>query len=106
MTDKNFFEKQTLSSRVKASIVSEYFPKYCKIIIKKHMPERIGYYDLFAGPGMYEDGNASTPLLIANKCCKDILLKQKVWMVFNDKEYSEQLKENFLKSYPEGTFYY
>ena len=22
------------------------------------MPERIGYYDLFAGPGMYEDGNA------------------------------------------------
>ena len=58
MTDKNFFEKQTLSSRVKASIVSEYFPKYCKIIIKKHMPERIGYYDLFAGPGMYEDGNA------------------------------------------------
>ena len=49
-TEKCFFEKQTLSSRVKASIVSEYFPKYCKIIVKKHVPERIGYFDLFAGP--------------------------------------------------------
>lgn len=104
MEDNNFFEKQTLSSRVKASIVSEYFPKYCKIIVKKHMPERIGYFDLFAGPGMYEDGNASTPLLIANNCNNDNLLKQKVWMVFNDKDYSEQLKKNFLKQYPEGTF--
>lgn len=104
MADNNFFEKQTLSSRVKASIVSEYFPKYCKIIVKKHMPERIGYFDLFAGPGMYEDGNASTPLLIANNCNNDNLLQQKVWMVFNDKDYSEQLKKNFLKQYPEGTF--
>ena len=57
MTDNNFFEKQTLSSRVKASIVSEYFPKYCKIIVKRHMPKRIGYFDLFSGPGLYEDGN-------------------------------------------------
>lgn len=105
-TEKRFFEKQTLSSRVKASIVSEYFPKYCKIIVKRHMPERIGYFDLFAGPGRYEDGNVSTPLLIAKNCYNDIMLKQKVWMVFNDKEYSEQLKENFLKLYPEGTFFY
>lgn len=104
MTDNNFFEKQTLSSRVKASIVSEYFPKYCKIIVKKHMPECIGYFDLFAGPGMYEDGNVSTPLLIANNCYNDDLLKQKVWMVFNDKEFSNELKKNFQKLYPEGTF--
>ena len=104
MSDNNFFEKQTLSSRVKASIVSEYFPKYCKIIVKRHMPERIGYFDLFAGPGMYEDGNYSTPLLIAKNCFNDNMLKQKVWMVFNDKEYSAQLKENFLKLYPNDSF--
>lgn len=106
MSDKEFFEKQTLSSRVKASIVSEYFPKYCKIIVKKHMPERIGYFDLFAGPGMYEDGNYSTPLLIAKNCYNDNLLRNKVWMVFNDKEFSEQLKQNFLRYYPEGSFEY
>ena len=104
MVNNNFFEKQTLSSRVKASIVSEYFPKYCKIIVKKHMPERIGYFDLFAGPGLYEDGNYSTPLLIAKNCFNDHLLKQKVWMVFNDKEYSKQLQQNFLRLYPSGSF--
>mgnify|MGYP007070678246 FL=1 len=65
MIDNNFFEKQTVSSRVKASIVSEYFPKYAKIIIKKHIPEKIRYIDLFAGPGKYEDGNPSTPILVA-----------------------------------------
>ena len=104
MTDRTFFEKQTLSSRVKASIVSEYFPKYCKIIVKKHVPRRIGYFDLFAGPGLYEDGNYSTPLLVAKNCYNDDLLKKRVWMVFNDKEYSPQLQENFLKLYPSGTF--
>jgi three-Cys-motif partner protein len=104
MSDNNFFEKQTLSSKVKASIVSEYFPKYCKIIVKKHIPERIGYFDLFAGPGIYGDGNFSTPLLIAKNCINDNLLRNKVWMVFNDKEYSAQLKQNFLNLFPDGSF--
>lgn len=104
MSDNNFFEQQTLSSKVKASIVSEYFPKYCKIIVLRHMPQRIGYFDLFAGPGLYEDGNLSTPLLLAKKCNNDKMLKEKVWMVFNDNTYSKQLKENFQKLYPEGTF--
>lgn len=69
--ENNFFEKQTLSSRIKASIISEYFPSYCKIIVKKHMPKQIRYIDLFAGPGLYDDGNPSTPILIARHCCKD-----------------------------------
>lgn len=104
MKENSFFEKQTLSSKVKASIVSEYFPKYCSIIKIKHIPEKIGYIDLFSGPGMYEDGNPSTPILIARNCMKDEDLKNRVWMVFNDKCYSEQLKENFNKEFPEGTF--
>lgn len=106
MKEQNFFEKQTLSSKVKASIVSEYFPKYCSIIVRKHVPEKIGYLDLFSGPGMYEDGNPSTPILIARNCLKDEDLKNRVWLVFNDKCYSEQLKENFNKEFPEGTFKY
>ena len=106
MAENNFFERQTLSSKVKASIISEYFPKYCKIIVKSHTPKKIGYYDLFSGPGIYEDGNYSTPLLIANKCFNDELLKRKVWMVFNDNVFSEQLKHNFLQLYPNGTFFY
>jgi len=56
MSETNFFGSQTLSSKVKANIVAEYFPQYCKIITKMHKPERIGYFDLFAGPGKYDDG--------------------------------------------------
>ena len=82
--NKDFFKKQTDSSRVKATIISEYFPSYCKIIGKRHTPRKFGYYDMFAGPGMYEDGSLSTPLLIAAKCAKDDILRDKVWMVFND----------------------
>ena len=68
MTEDNFFDEQRISSKIKASIISEYFPKYCKIIIKKNMPDRISYFDLLSGPGSYRDGNLSTPLLIAQKC--------------------------------------
>ncbi|HOU68189.1 MAG TPA: three-Cys-motif partner protein TcmP [Paludibacteraceae bacterium] len=106
MIDNNFFEKQTVSSRVKASIVSEYFPKYAKIIIKKHIPEKIRYIDLFAGPGKYEDGNPSTPILVARNCKSDDILKNKVWMVFNDVEYSEQLRNNFYQEFNQDDFHF
>ena len=82
MKEKQFFEAQTMSSRVKASIVSEYFPKYCKIIINKHRPRQLRYIDLFAGPGRYEDGNASTPILIAKNCIKDEYLRDRLFEIF------------------------
>ncbi len=100
----NFFEKQTLSSRVKASIVAQYFPSYARIISRRRWPHCIGYFDLFAGPGMYEDGNPSTPILLARNCYKDTMLRQKVWMVFNDKEYGDVLEKNFIREFPEGSF--
>lgn len=99
-----FFEHQTDSSRVKASIVSEYFPQYCKIIARKHMPKRFGYFDMFAGPGIYEDGCFSTPILIGRKCYNDPMLKDRVWMVFNDMAYGDKLKENFESVFPPQTF--
>ncbi|MFT3675992.1 MAG: three-Cys-motif partner protein TcmP [Chitinophagaceae bacterium] len=104
MKESDFFESQTNSSRVKASIVSEYFPSYCKIIIKKHTPKAIRYIDLFAGPGLYKDGSVSTPILIGRQCNNDPLLKQKVKMIFNDNEYHKELKENFNAEFPAGTF--
>lgn len=106
MKENEFFEKQTISSKIKASIVSEYFPSYCKIITKKHNPKAVRYIDLFAGPGMYEDGNFSTPLLIGKHCVKDSDLKGKVWLIFNDNTYSESLKDNFNKIFGEDTFQY
>ena len=101
---ETFFEEQTMSSRIKASIVSEYFPKYCNIIKSRHEPKEIRYIDLFAGPGKYEDGNESTPLLIARNCLKYPFLKEKLRFVFNDKIYKEQLEENFTTEFPSTTF--
>lgn len=104
--NKNFFKKQTDSSRVKAAIISEYFPQYCKIISRRHLPLRFGYFDMFAGPGIYEDESWSTPLLIAKNCYDDSLLRDRVWMVFNDMAFGDKLKENFEKFFQSGTFRY
>jgi three-Cys-motif partner protein len=104
MSENNFFEEQTASSRVKAGIISEYFPSYCKIIVKKHTPKAIRYIDLFAGPGYYKDGNPSTPILIARNCKKDTFLRENVKMYFNDNEYAKILEGNFYKEFPSGTF--
>lgn len=104
MKENDFFEKQTISSKIKASIVSEYFPSYCKIIVKKYQPKELRYIDLFAGPGIYEDGNPSTPIMIGHHCKNDDFLKKNVRMIFNDNKYFEILENNFLKEFPEGTF--
>jgi len=104
MKENEFFEKQTISSKIKASIVSEYFPSYCKIIVRKYQPKELRYIDLFAGPGFYEDGNPSTPILIGHHCKNDDFLKQNVKMIFNDNQYFEVLEKNFTCEFPEGTF--
>jgi hypothetical protein len=52
MNNDDFFKEQTPSSRIKANIVAEYFPKYCKII-NKFKQTKIAYVDLYAGPGKY-----------------------------------------------------
>jgi three-Cys-motif partner protein len=101
--ENNFFETQSPSSRTKAQIVAKYFPQYCKIILKRPQKE-IRYLDLFAGPGLYDDGNLSTPLLLADYCAKDAALSEKVRFLFNDKEYCGQLERNFNERYPKGTF--
>jgi three-Cys-motif partner protein len=104
MKESEFFEKQTISSKIKASIVSEYFPNYCKIIIKKHSPKELRYIDLFAGPGLYGDGNVSTPILIARHCQHDDFLRTNVKFIFNDNQYSSTLEQNFYREFPDGTF--
>lgn len=103
MKNEEFFKRQTPSSRIKANIVAEYFPQYCRILLKQPQ-DKIIYLDLFAGPGEYEDGSHSTPLLIAKACFNDPSLKAKIQLAFNDKYYHKQLKSNFTKYYPEGSF--
>lgn len=104
MKENNFFDNQTISSKIKASIISEYFPSYCKIIVKKHPPKEIRYIDLFSGPGIYKDGNPSTPILIGRYCMQDEFLRKNVKMIFNDNQFHKELKENFENEFPKDTF--
>ena len=106
MIENTFFDNQKISSKIKASIISEYFPSYCKIIVNKYMPKQLRYIDLFAGPGIYNDGKYSTPILIANKCFEDPFLKENVKLIFNDNYFHESLKNNFLNKFPDNSFKY
>ncbi len=73
MSDQNFFEESRDQSIVKATIVSKYFWAWAKVIIPtaKAHGGNIAYLDLFAGPGRYQDGTKSTPLLILQQAIAD-----------------------------------
>ena len=83
MTD-DFFTECRDSSRIKAEIVSEYFPVWASIIIRGADPPKIAYIDLFAGRGRYDDGTPSTPLLILEKAIADDVIGSRLVTVFTD----------------------
>ena len=84
-----FFDEQAEQSQVKTAIVAKYFWAWAKIITsvqKKRGGDRIAYIDLFAGPGRYKDGSKSTPLLILEQAIADPVFRDKLIVVFNDKD--------------------
>lgn len=74
-TTSTFFETQTTRSRVKAQIVSEYFLAWAKVLSKsvRARGEVLQFIDLFSGPGSYDDGAKSTPILIVETALQNRL---------------------------------
>jgi three-Cys-motif partner protein len=64
-----FFDESTEQSRIKATIVRDYFWAWAQVMVPtvKKQKGRIAYIDLFAGPGRYKDGTKSTPLLVLER---------------------------------------
>lgn len=93
MSDKHWFKEQEEQSEIKAVIVTKYFWAWAKVMVANArrfgFHDRIAYIDLFAGPGRYEDGAESTPLLILRHAIEDERMSQMLVAVFNDK--NEQL---------------
>lgn len=87
------FDKQREQSAIKTEIALKYFKAWSGVMRKL---EKIGYIDLFAGPGIYGDGNKSTPILILEYITQNESLRNKVLTAFNDKEESliQKLKVN------------
>ncbi len=85
-----FFNEQAEQSEVKTAILSKYFWAWAKIITavlgrtKRDM--KFAYIDLFAGPGRYEDGAKSTPLLILEQAIAEPAFRENLVAWFNDKD--------------------
>jgi three-Cys-motif partner protein len=95
-TEAEFFKKIREGSRTKQKIVSEYFVYYNRVMARGN--QKVGYADLFAGPGVYTDNHGSThksiPVLVCEAAVAEEVIRQKVHLWFNDgdaKNY-EQLK--------------
>ena len=64
-TTDEFFAEQKEKSKVKSLIVSDFFSRYLPIITNSVGVNKTVYYiDLFAGPGYFNNGEKSTPILI------------------------------------------
>jgi three-Cys-motif partner protein len=83
---EEFFSERADQSEVKARIVSKYFLTWARIIAPRTMSTdgKLAYIDLFAGPGRYQDGSASTPLMVLSEAIKVPRLCEGLVSIFND----------------------
>ena len=96
MQSNSFFDEVKEQSQVKSRIVEKYFRAWSYVIVSEAKKRRsnVGYVDLFAGPGIYNDGLKSTPVLVLEKAIKDKDIQDRLISVFNDvnPEYVQSLK--------------
>lgn len=88
MTTKKFFDERSDQSEVKARIVQKYFAVWSNVILPTAARRngRIAYIDLYAGPGRYKDGAASTPLLILEHAIRNPKLAKSLVVYLNDSD--------------------
>ena len=91
-----FYKERKAHSAIKTEIVMKYFPAWLRIIGPRNRSKKIGYIDLFAGPGKYDDGTESTPLRIMRHILADPALRQSVMTLFTEKKasYFKALRHN------------
>lgn len=84
-----FFDEAADQSVVKATLVAKYFWSWAKVIIGQlkrpnARTNKLAYIDLFAGPGRYQDGTKSTPILILERAIADPDMRGRLITMFND----------------------
>lgn len=99
---QKFFDERTDESEVKARIIEKYFNAWGNIVLgtaQRFGEGRIGYIDLYAGPGRYRDGSASTPLLILEKVIAQPKFHDCFVSYFNDgkSDHSATLQDEIAK---------
>lgn len=88
MSTEKFFDERTDQSEVKAHIVQKYFYAWANVIMPtvRRSGGRIAYIDLYAGPGRYKDGAASTPLLVLQHAITNPKLRSMLVTLLNDSD--------------------
>jgi three-Cys-motif partner protein len=83
---QKFFDERSDQSEVKARIIQKYFYAWANVVSPsaKQREGKIAYIDLYAGPGRYKDGAASTPLLVLEHAIGDPSLREMLVTLFND----------------------
>lgn len=78
----------------KSEIVSKYFDAWANIVGSRVL--EVAYVDLFCGPGTYEDGSESTPLLVLGKAARHRRVRRQLLSMFNDANATaaEALRQN------------
>jgi three-Cys-motif partner protein len=95
--EAEFFKKLRESSRIKQKIVIQYFVAYNRVMARDPR-EKVGFADLFSGPGIYTDSDGVTqnsiPVLVCEAVVREELFRRKVHLWFNDgdRDNYEQLK--------------
>ncbi|MDD4678209.1 MAG: three-Cys-motif partner protein TcmP [Tissierellia bacterium] len=83
-----FFEKPEPQSIIKKEIVTRYFPVWASIMlgaVKKFKKDyRLGYIDLYSGPGIYKNGEESTPVSIMKHILSNKDYRENFVTLFND----------------------
>src|SRR5437870_5756025 len=97
MPTQNFYEKQTPESAAKTDIVTNFFNSWLRIIgnAPSYEGKPLAYMELFAGPGTFDDGTKSTPLLVM----ENILASPhagRFHVILNEKfeDFADRLKRN------------
>ncbi len=81
MPTNSWFSESKEQSIIKAELVSKYFGAWAKVILTRD-PDKFAYIDLFAGPGRYQDGTKSTPLLILETAIAHPVMRRKLVTIF------------------------
>ncbi|MFH1679427.1 MAG: three-Cys-motif partner protein TcmP [Candidatus Eisenbacteria bacterium] len=103
MGTEGFFEESLEQSRVKSAIVAKYFSAWARVMIPwaRRDAKRVAYIDLFAGPGRYDDGTKSTPIMVLETALANPDLTKMLVSVFNDKDEDHcQSLESAIKAVP------
>jgi three-Cys-motif partner protein len=100
MSTDDFFDQQTPDSEAKTSIVAYFFGVWLNIV-GSSTRGRLGFIDLYAGPGVFLDGSKSTPVLVAETALRSSFAPR-VHLLFNEMKVDlcDRLKAN-LAAIPE-----